>query len=521
MILPLSSLALGAILLSSPLVAALSPSDIPADTPVAQLLKSATANLAAGNAQDALVYFDKAVTRDPRNYLTLFKRGAAYLSLGKNQQAQHDFDKVLELKPGFEGALVQRAKIKSRSGNWAAARKDYEAAGKLGGEEIATLEEAQAAALLAVEAAERGDWEACVAQAGVAIIVAGTASDLRRLRSRCRFERGEVMEGVSDLQHLLQINSGSTEPYLKISTMTFYALGETEKGLQEIRKCFQSDPDSKACMKVMKREKAIEKQLKKLRQFMERRQFVSATKLLVPSGEDTGLLADVKEDINSYKDQDIIHKSSPDGLYTTLVEMTCEAYVETNNNKKAQLYCVEALSLSPTSLFGLLSQARKQLDADDFEGAIRTLNEAKEHHQSNGKVQEQLQKAHLELKKSKQKDYYKVLGVPRDADDRTIKRAWRDLTKKFHPDKAPAHGIAPEEAQMKMAAINEAYEILSDPELKARFDNGDDPNNPEQQQGHPFHGSPFGQGGQQFMFRQGGGGFKFQQGGGFNFPGGF
>ena len=78
-----------------------------------------------------------------------------------------------------------------------------------------------------------------------------------------------------------------------------------------------------------------------------------------------------------------------------------------------------------------------------------------------------------------------------------------------------------------MAAINEAYEVLSDPELRARFDRGDDPNNPEQQQGGPFHGSPFGQGGggQQFVFKQGGGGFKFQGGGGggggFNFPGGF
>jgi len=251
----------------------------------------------------------------------------------------------------------------------------------------------------------------------------------------------------------------------------------------------------------------------------------------VEAGEDTGLLQDVKDDIKSYKDQGLIHKNSPDGLYATLVEMTCEAYFE-SNNRKAQSYCAEALSLNPTSLYGLLSQSRQQLDAEDYEAAIRTLNEAKDHHPSHGKIQELLQKAHLELKKSKQKDYYKVLGVPRDADDRAIKRAWRDLTKKFHPDKAAAHGITPEEAQPKMAAINEAYEVLSDPELKARFDNGDDPNNPEQQ-GNPFHGNGFGhgQGGQQFMFRQGpgqafpgggGGGFKFQQGaGGFQFPGGF
>ena len=87
--------------------------------------------------------------------------------------------------------------------------------------------------------------------------------------------------------------------------------------------------------------------------------------------------------------------------------------------------------------------------------------------------------------------------------------------------------MTPEDAQKKMAAVNEAYEVLSDPELKERFDRGDDPNNNEQQQGHPFQGSPFG--GQQFMFRQGGGfpggggSFKFQQGGGFpgGFPGGF
>lgn len=129
-----------------------------------------------------------------------------------------------------------------------------------------------------------------------------------------------------------------------------------------------------------------------------------------------------------------------------------------------------------------------------------------------------LRKAHTLLKRSKQKDYYKVLGVPRDADERDIKKAYRKLSKVNHPDKASAQGITPEEAQKKMAAINEAYEVLSDPELKQRFDNGDDPNNPEQQQGgHPFHGSPFG-GGQQFFFQQGGGfpggggGFKFQGG---------
>ena len=190
-----------------------------------------------------------------------------------------------------------------------------------------------------------------------------------------------------------------------------------------------------------------------------------------------------------------------------------------NNVKKATPYCTEALQLNPASLYGLLNQAQRQVDADEFEEAIRTMETAKEHHGQNQKLQELLQKAHTLLKRSKQKDYYKVLGLTRDAEDRDIKKAWRKLTKTYHPDKAATQGITLEEAQKKMAAINEAYEVLSDPELKARFDNGDDPNNPEQQ-GNPFHGSPFGHGpgGQQFFFRQGGQQFKFEGGG---FPFGF
>jgi DnaJ family protein C protein 3 len=193
--------------------------------------------------------------------------------------------------------------------------------------------------------------------------------------------------------------------------------------------------------------------------------------------------------------------------------------------KKAGPYCSESLELVPHSLHGLLYKAQTALDEDRFEDAIRTLDSAKEHHPSSQEVQTLHQKAHTLLKRSKQKDYYKVLGVSRDADDRTIKRAYRQLIKKHHPDKAHAQGVSKEEAEKKMASVNEAYEVLSDPELRTRFDNGDDPNDPEsQQRGNPFQGqgNPFGHGGgQQFFFQQGGGPqFKFG-GQGFNFPGGF
>ena len=199
-----------------------------------------------------------------------------------------------------------------------------------------------------------------------------------------------------------------------------------------------------------------------------------------------------------------------------------------NNAKRATPYCTQTLNLLPHSLPALLHQARAEIDASDPEAAVRTLNTAKEHHPDSQAVQNLLQKAHIALKRSKEKDYYKVLSISQDASEREIKRAYRAMTKEHHPDKQIAKGIPKEQAEKKMAEINEAYEVLSDPELRARFDRGDDPNS--QEQGQPFQGSPFGGGGQQFFFQQGGGvggfpggGFKFAQGGGggggLNFPG--
>lgn len=63
-------------------------------------------------------------------------------------------------------------------------------------------------------------------------------------------------------------------------------------------------------------------------------------------------------------------------------------------------------------------------------------------------------------------DYYQLLGVPREADDRTIKDAYRKLALRYHPDRNPGDA----EAEEKFKEINEAYAVLSDPQKRARFD---------------------------------------------------
>lgn len=88
------------------------------------------------------------------------------------------------------------------------------------------------------------------------------------------------------------------------------------------------------------------------------------------------------------------------------------------------------------------------------------------------------------------KDYYGILGLKKGATESEIKSAYRQMAKKYHPDLHPGDKSAEE----KFKDINEAYQVLSDPNKKAIYDQGGDPNGQ----------NPFGAGANPF-----GGGFSF------------
>jgi hypothetical protein len=139
---------------------------------------------------------------------------------------------------------------------------------------------------------------------------------------------------------------------------------------------------------------------------------------------------------------------------------------------------------------------------------------------------------------SKKRDYYSLLGVSRNADEATLKKAYRKLALKLHPDRNPPD--KKEEAEKKFREMSEAYHVLSDPEKRKIYDQfgeeglkmseGGGGGGGDGGGGFPGGGFPFGggfQGGRQ-QFRTGGfDAFKMfeeffsgQTGGSFEFGGG-
>ncbi|XP_010771879.1 dnaJ homolog subfamily C [Notothenia coriiceps] len=408
--------------------------------------------LAAGQLADALSHFHAAVDGDSKNYMAYYRRATVFLAMGKSKSALPDLSRVIELKPDFKSARLQRGNLLLKQGGLDEAERDFKTvlnsspSDREEGEaksQLTKSDEMQRLVAQARRSYSSQDYVTAAAQLDTIIETCVWDVTSREMRAECFIEMGEMGKAVSDLKAASKLKNDNTQAFYKLSII-YYNLGDHEMSLNEVRECLKLDPDHKQCYSHYKQVKKLNKQIR------------SAEELIQ--------------------------------------EQRCEQAVTKYGRSL------------PISCFGGESNTYYVLPF--YFPAIQDYETASKHSENDRQIKEGLEKAQRLLKQSHKRDYYKILGVKRNAQKKEITKAYRKLAQQWHPDNFQK----PEEkkkAEKKFIDIAQAKEVLTNPEMRAKFDHGEDPMDPESQQGHPHHQhfhqgyqgfNPFGSGSFNFKF---------------------
>jgi DnaJ homolog subfamily C member 7 len=350
---------------------------------------------------------------DPQNPKILLRLARVYTSLGRPQDALSTYARI---QPAPSAKDV--APAKSMLGHIEVAE-DALKNGTTGSMALHALDQAEK--LLGLGAPKPRKWQL--------------------MRGEAYLKMGNV-NALGDAQNiamsLLRNNSQDPEA-LVLRGRALYAQGENDKAMQHFRQALNCDPDYRDAVKYLRMVQKLDK-----------------------------MKADGNADYKAGRWQAAIDKYSEalevdplnKGTNSKLLQNRALCRVQLKDYNGAISDCERAISLDPTYTKAKKTKATALGQSGDWESAVRELKDLQEQDPQDGSIAKELRKAELELKKSKRKDYYKILGVEKDADENQIKKAYRKAAIIHHPDKNPDD----EQAAERFKDIGEAYETLSDPE---------------------------------------------------------
>lgn len=257
--------------------------------------------------------------------------------------------------------------------------------------------------------------------------------------SQLKMNNSNSLGKAQDLA-ISMLRENSQDPdAMMIRARAFYASGETEQALKLLKMCLGLDPDMKQAIKLLRIVQKLSRTKEEGNTAFKARDYPRAIELWSQALE----VDPTNKDMNS-----------------KILQNRAQAYINQKEYDSAIKDCTEALRLDPDYVKALKVRAKAYGAAEQWEEAGRDYKAVAEKNPSEKGIQEDIRRAEFELKKSQRKDYYKILGVGKDASDNEIKKAYRKMAIQYHPDK----NRDGEQGDEKFKEIGEAYETLMDPQ---------------------------------------------------------
>lgn len=407
---------------------------------------------------EAVSFYKKAIAIEPKNAKNYYQLYGVHKRMKSLNEALNDLTKAVELDPKA-GWRILKGKLLMNLGQCEEASVEFALASKIAKDPKQANASAdgnrdslECATTLheAMNMYQKEQWKTAVVMLNKVLAFTLDTPDLLFMKAQSEYHMEDYYGTVSGTGKLLKSYPKHIEAY-QLRGEAYVRLNEFEAGVKHFREGLKLDPEHKGCKAGHKFAKKIIKKDKRADEAFERGEYQSAIDYWWQAmNEDITLLAFVRPTLLK-----VVNAHMLDKQYEMAIE---EAHKHVNNEESVE---------------GLHALGKAQLAVEQFDEAIRSYRRALEIASDNDKrmCNEKLNEANVALKQSKEKNYYKILDVSRNAELKEIKKSYKKLALQWHPDKNTDNV---EEAEKMFQDISEAYEVLSDKELRGKYDRGEE-----------------------------------------------
>lgn len=407
----------------------------------------------AGDYTKAIEEYTRAIELEPRNPTFLSNRAAAYMSAKNYRLALEDCTAADRYAPNQAKTLLRMARIQTGLGRVDDALLTFSRMSP------PASPKDQAPALTMAQHIKSAEKSLELGNGSMALHALDRAEEGLAPNvdspKRWKILRGEAnlklnnLNSLGEAQNVVMalLRQNPQDPdALVLRGRILYAQGDNAKAFAHFQEALRCDPDMKLARSYLKRAKELERK------------------------KDAGNEAFRKGDFKIARDlytEALAVDPDNKGTNAKLYQNRAQTNNRLKDWKEAIADCDEALKLDPSYTKARKTRAKALGESGNWEEAVREYKAVLESNPEEPGLRKELRNAEMELKKSKRKDYYKILGLDKNCSETDIKKAYRKMAIIHHPDKNPDN---PEAAE-RFKDIGEAYETLSDPQKRHAYDN--------------------------------------------------
>lgn len=411
----------------------------------------------------ARTLYNEAIALNPNSAIYYSNRAACNMNLDDLNTVLYDLDKSISLDETYLRAYTRKmnyflligdlVKCEELLGKIKEIDKDKNSINQL---EL-NLNQIKHNLSLFEKAAEKQDFRMALFHIEKVLQQSKSSTKLRLKKAECLAYLARHNEVLDIVDQIIRKDSTSTEAYFIRGLSLFYQ-DNLDKSIEHFKQALRIEPDHKKSSNFFKKIKTI-KQLK-------------------DQGKEAVAKNELDKAIQYYKEAleiEPLNKISNSKLCFNLSVV----YGRQKKTKEALEQCTKAIDLAENNFLydkAYMKRATLYDNLEMYEESVRDYEFLYKKLKTR-ELKDQLEKAKMLLMRSKHKNYYKILGVSKDANESEIKKAYKRKAMEYHPDK---HANASEEDRLeqekKFKDVSEAYHTLSDPNKKRNYDNGIDPN---------------------------------------------